>query len=108
MSFGVIVTYNTSQSIPIDPPTDLRPSPREANMNRRLRNTLTGLSALGLFLGASLMLAQPLPFDNQHGVSGTGSESIRPNAQDSTSRNRLRLTLPYYAIGRALARSTES
>ncbi|MEZ5464563.1 MAG: hypothetical protein R3F22_04895 [Lysobacteraceae bacterium] len=85
-------------------------------MISKLRSTLSGLSAMGLFLGACLLLAQPLPqvartanldvADTDH--TETAAETVTFDVEAGLGSVKLNLTLPYYAVGKLLAARTES
>ena len=98
-------------------------------MNSKIRSTLSALSVLGIFLGASLLLAQPLPATDagsphtinasadgmdaqvrvQLGqINASGHNAVTFNAKQGLGAVKLSLTLPYVAIGRLLAAQSES
>lgn len=85
-------------------------------MISKIRGTLSGLSAVGLFLGSCLLLAQPVPraapADPRHAAATCDpqpdDETLRFDVQAGLGSVKLNLTLPYYAISRLLATPTES
>jgi len=85
-------------------------------MNSKLRSTLSGLSAIGLFLGACLLLAQPVPQTARAGsLDAAGTRDAQPaddpvtfDVEASLGSVKLNLTLPYHAVGKLLAARTES
>ena len=84
-------------------------------MISKLRSTLSGLSATGLFLGVCLLLAQPL----QPVTSSSTTDSAEATKQESADQPvtfnveaglgsvKLNLTMPFYAAGRLLPARTE-
>ncbi|MCB1561342.1 MAG: hypothetical protein KDI75_09650 [Xanthomonadales bacterium] len=86
-------------------------------MISKFRSTLSGLSAIGLFLGACLLLAQPLPQVTQaagldaaqasNGVEESAA-TVTFDVEAGLGSVKLNLTLPYYAVGKLLATRTES
>ena len=85
-------------------------------MNSKLRSTLSGLSAIGLFLGACMLLAQPLPQSATAAVIEPTATANPLQAADDVTFDveaglgsvKLNLTLPYHAVGKLLSARTES